>query len=103
MKVLVNSEGLKKHFNPLINTSIELLNNAITTCEGLEIPIGFSYKSYLNSLIGTLKENKNNCVVIRDFVANSIVDFNYSANEITDLFNNMDIMKIKSRDNIIKE
>lgn len=103
MKVLINSEGLKNHFNPLINDSIEKLNTAITTCEGLEIPVGFSYKSYLNSLAETLKENRNNCVIIRDFVANSIVDFNYSTNEITDLFNNMDIIKIKDRTSIIKE
>ncbi len=103
MKVLINSEGLKKHFNPLINSSIELLNNAITTCEGIEIPIGFSYKTYLNSLIDTLKENKSNCVIIKDFVANSIVDFNYSTSEITDLFSNMDIIKIKERNIIIKE
>lgn len=103
MKVLINSEGLKRFFNPVINTSIESLTNAITTCESLEIPVGFSYKSYLNSLVETLKENKDNCVVIRNFVANSIVDFNYSASEITDLFNNMDIIKIKDRNNIIKE
>lgn len=103
MKVLINSEGLKRHFNPLIDSSIELINNSITTCESLEIPTGFSYKTYLNSLANTLQENKNSLVTIRDFVANSIVDFNYSTNEITDLFSKMDIVKIKDRNTIIKE
>lgn len=101
-KLYINTNSIKTHFNPLIDDSITLLNNAIKIANELDIPSGFSYKTYLNSLKPTLEEYKKGCVLIKDFVANSIIDYNSLSNDIISLFDKLEINIVKERNQIIK-
>lgn len=101
-KLLINTSGLKNHFNPVINDSIEDLVNAINLAESLDIPSGFSYHTYLKTLPEAIRKNKNNCVVVKEFVTNSIVSLNNTSLEVCDLFNKIGTIVIKDRTSIIK-
>ncbi len=101
-KLLINTNGLKSYFMPVIDDGIDELISAINIAEGLDIPSGFSYRTYLNALPEAIRKVKGNCVLIKDYVNTSIVEMNNTSLEVCDLFDKIDATVIKERIQIIK-
>lgn len=101
-KLLVNTNGLTNYVLPKVNDSIDELISAISLAESLDIPYGFNYRTYLNNLSSSIRREKNNCIVVKDFVATSISSFNNNTSDINDMFSRIDNFTIKERNSIIK-
>ena len=101
-KLLINSNNLKNLFLPTINDGIDDLVSAINAAESLDIPAGFSYRTYLRNLPESIRKCKSLCVVVRDFVTTSIVELNNISLETCELFNKIEPIVIKERTSIIK-
>lgn len=71
-KVNIDTNGLKEDFNYSINYEINSLNRALDICKNLDIPDGFSYNSFLKKIEKDLLLIKNNSIIIKDYINNTI-------------------------------
>ena len=101
-RLLINTTSLKNQFTPVLNDVIDDLISACNIAENLDVPAGFSYHTYLKTLSDTIRKGKNNCVVVRNFINNSVVKFNSTSLELCDLFNDIKTVTIKNRNTIVK-
>ncbi len=101
-KLLINTNRLKNQFMPCLNDSINELISAEALARSLDIPNDFSYYTYLSTLNETIGHIKSDCVMIKDFVTNSIIHINNTSLEVCDLFDKIVSTPIKEREQKIK-
>ncbi len=101
-RLYINTNSLRSVFNSAIDDSIAELDDVISKVSNLDIPAGFSYRSYLRNLPESLRQCQAKCKVVKDFVANSITDFTNTSLEVCDLYNNIETVPIVERTPLIK-
>ena len=100
-KILVNNNGINTYVIPTIDDGIDELVKAITNSENLDVPYGFSHKTYLKNLANAIREQKNECIRIKDKLRTNVGYFNTASADIVSNLNNIEDVPIKKRNSII--
>ena len=100
-QLLINTENLKSYTLPSIDKLSEEIQYALDVADYLDVPYGFSYRTYLNGLATTINTNKNNVKYVRDFVTKSIISFNGINTSAHDFVKAISVYDIKAREPLL--
>lgn len=84
-KLDIKIDDLNNDFINKINNGLNNLNNIINLLEKLDKPKSFSYSSYLKKLPNEIKNIKEECIDIKNYVVQSCINYNNTSNDIEEI------------------
>ena len=101
-RVIIDTINLKTYALPPADNTLDELQRAINIAESLDIPNGFSYRTYLNGLASSIKSERDTLKLVKDFINISIINYNGLTTTTIDNLKVIPVIDIKRRNIVIK-
>ena len=99
--ILIDTINLKTYAITPLDECLNEITDALAMAESLDIPNGFSYRTYLKNLASTIKDNKSSLKLVHDFIDSSIVSYNGIVSTTLDSIKAIPIIDLKKRESIM--